>query len=139
MNPYLETNLPGVYAIGDCTGHHMLAHVASCEGTVAAENALGHHRGMNYEAVPNCVYTIPEIAGVGLTERQCKERGVDYVLSRFPFNVNGRALAMGETNGQVRLICERTSDGKGGIILGMHVMGPHASDLIAEGTLAISL
>ena len=139
VNEYLETSVPGVYAVGDCTGGHMLAHVASYEGEVAAENALGHRRAVDYTAVPSCIFTTPEIADVGLTERQCKERGIEYTVSRFPFNVNGRALTLGDTDGQIRLICEKGADGKGGKILGMHIMGPHASDLIAEGALAIKM
>ncbi|MFH1927914.1 MAG: dihydrolipoyl dehydrogenase [Chloroflexota bacterium] len=139
VNEYLETSVPGIYAVGDCTGGHMLAHVASYEGEVAAENALGHRRAVDYTAVPSCIFTTPEIADVGLTEKQCKEREIEYTVSRFPFNVNGRALTMGDTDGQIRLICEKGADGKGGRILGMHIMGPHASDLIAEGALAIKM
>jgi len=139
VNEHLETNVPGIYAIGDCIGGYLLAHVASYEGEVAAENALGHRRAVDYTVVPNCIFTMPEIADVGLTEKQCKEMGIDYVVSRFPFNINGRALAMGEPDGQIRLICEKREDGKGGRVLGMHIMGPHASDLIAEGALAIKL
>jgi dihydrolipoamide dehydrogenase len=82
---------------------------------------------------------MPEIAGVGLTERQAKEAGIDAVCSRFPFNVNGRALGMGSTEGQVRMVCEREGDGRGGKVLGVHIMGPHASDLIAEAALAMRL
>ena len=134
VDEYLETNTPGIYAVGDCIGGYLLAHVASYEGEVAAENALGHRRAVDYTVVPNCIFTMPEIADVGLTEKQCKEMGVDYVVSRFPFNINGRALAMGEPDGQIRLICE-----KRGRVLGMHVMGPHASDLIAEGALAMKM
>jgi len=139
VNEYLETSVPGIYAVGDCTGGCMLAHVASYEGEVAAENALGHRRAADYTAVPSCIFTMPEIADVGLTEKQCKERNLEYTVSRIPFNVNGRALAMGEAEGQIRLICEKRADGKGGRILGMHIMGPHASDLIAEGALAIRM
>jgi len=139
VNEYLETSVPGIYAVGDCTGGQMLAHVASYEGEVAAENALGHRRAADYTAVPSCIFTTPEIADVGLTEKQCKEREIEYTVSRFPFNINSRAVTMGNTDGQIRLICEKRSDGKGGRILGMHIMGPHASDLIAEGTLAIRM
>lgn len=134
-NAYLETNLPGLYAAGDCTGGQMLAHVASHSGLIAAENALGHRKELDMVAVPSCIFTIPEIAGVGLTERQAKEQGVAVTVGRFPFAALGRALAMGESEGQVRLICESGS----GRVMGMHVMGPHASDLIAEGTLAVRL
>jgi len=89
--------------------------------------------------VPNCIFTMPEIAGVGLTEAAAKESSIAIVTSRFPFNINGRAMALGETEGQVRLVCEQRADGRGGRVLGAHIMGPHASDLIAEAALAIKL
>jgi dihydrolipoamide dehydrogenase len=88
---------------------------------------------MDYRAVPNCVFTLPEIAGVGLTEQEVKERNIPYKKTRFPFRASGRALAMGRTTGQVKMICQEGS----GEILGLHIMGPHATDLIAEGALAI--
>ena len=134
VNERLETNVPGIYAIGDVTGVCMLAHVASHQGIVAVHNALGRSEAIDYRAIPNCIFTTPEIAGVGLTERQAREAGLDVVTSRFPFNVNGRALGMGATEGQVRMIAER-----GGRLLGVHIMGPRASDLIAEAALAIRM
>ena len=139
VNDYLETSQPGVYAIGDCIGGHLLAHVASYEGEVAVENALGYRRAVDYTVVPNCIFTLPEIAGVGLTEKQCKEKGLQYVVSRFPFMANSRALAIGQPDGQVRLICEKQGDGKGGRVLGMHILGPYASDLIAQGAIAMKM
>ncbi len=135
VDEHMATNVPGVYAIGDVTGGAMLAHVASRQGEVAAENILGRPVAMDYRAVPNCVFTLPEMAGVGLTEEEAKERGLDYEVARFPFSASGRALTIGETAGLVKLICERGF----GKVLGMHIMGPHASDLIAEGTLAIQM
>jgi len=135
VNEFMETSVPDVYAIGDVLGTYMLAHVASYEGEVAVENALGHQRAADYRAVPYCVFTIPELAGVGLGEREAKERGLDYQVVRFPFSASGRALAMGETEGQVKMVCEKGS----GRVLGLHIMGPRASDLIAEGALAIQL
>jgi len=137
VNEYLETSVPGIYAIGDVTGIYMLAHVASHQGLVAVANALGGHEAMDYAVVPNCVFTMPEIAGIGLTEAQAKAAGMAYVASRFPFSVNGRALGMGAPEGQVRMIAEREADGKGGRVLGVSIMGPHASDLIAEAGLAM--
>jgi len=139
VNEYLETNIPGIYAIGDCIGGYMLAHVASYEAEVAIDNIMGRKRAVDYRVVPNCIFTIPEIAGVGLTEAQAKEAGLAFKVTRFPFSVNGRAVAMGETEGQVRILCEQTSDGKGGRVLGVHIMGPHACELIAEAALAMRL
>jgi len=135
VDEHMATNVPGVYAIGDVTGGIMLAHLASRQGEVAVENILGHPVAMDYRAVPNCVFTLPEIAGVGLTEEAAKAEGLDYQVARFPFSASGRALTIGETTGLVKLICERES----GKVLGMHIMGPQASDLIAEGTLAIQM
>jgi dihydrolipoamide dehydrogenase len=131
----LATNVPGIYAIGDVTGGIMLAHLASRQGEVAVENILSHPVAMDYRAVPNCVFTLPEIAGVGLTEQEAKAEGLDYEVARFPFSASGRALTIGETTGLVKLVCERES----GKVLGVHIMGPQASDLIAEGSLAIQM
>ena len=139
VNEYMEANIPGVYAIGDVLGTYMLAHVASYEGEVAVENALGRRRAADYRAVPYAIFTIPEVAGVGLTEREAKERGIDYMVSRFPFSASGKALAMGEQEGQIRMICEKRGDGLGGKVLGVHIMGARASDLIAEATTAMQL
>jgi len=135
VNEFMETSVPGIYAVGDVLGTYMLAHVASYEGEVAVENALGHRRAADYRAVPYCVFTTPELAGVGLKENEAKEQGLDYQVVRFPFSASGRALAMGETEGQVKMVCEKGS----GRVLGLHIMGPRASDLIAEGALAIQL
>lgn len=135
VNEYLETSVPGIYAIGDCIGGQMLAHVASYEGEVAVENIMGRRRQADYTVVPACVFTMPEIADVGLTEEQAKERGLACTVSVFPFTACAKALALGETEGQVRLVCEAGS----GRVLGLHIMGPHASDLIAEGAVALRL
>ncbi len=133
VDEHMATNVPGVYAIGDVTGGYMLAHVASHEGEVAVEHAMGRESTIDYEVVPNCVFTMPEIAGVGLTEQEAKEKGIVYKKSRFPFSASGRALAMGQTTGLVKMICDQES----GEVLGLHIMGPHATDMIAEGALAI--
>jgi dihydrolipoyl dehydrogenase len=135
VNEYLETNIEGVYAIGDVLGQHMLAHVASYEGEVAGENALGHRRRVDYRAVPTCVFAYPEIAGVGITEKEAKDRNIPHKVSKFPFAACGRAVAIGETTGMVKMI----SDADSGKVLGVHIMGPNAGDLIAEGALAIQL
>jgi len=135
VNEHLETNIDDVYSIGDVLGKNMLAHVASYEGEVAAENALGHSRQADYKAVPTCIFTQPEIAGVGITEREAKDSGIPYRVSKFPFLACGRAVAMDETMGMVKMICNADN----GMVLGVHIMGPHASDLIAEGVLAVQL
>jgi dihydrolipoamide dehydrogenase len=131
----LATNVPGIYAIGDVTGEVLLAHVASRQGEVAAEVIAGYDTRMDYRAVPNVVFSMPEIAGVGLTSQEAKEQGIEVEVGVFPFSASGKALAQGETEGQVRLLCEPGS----GKVLGMHVMGPGASDLVAEGALAVQL
>jgi dihydrolipoamide dehydrogenase len=135
VNEHLETNIDGVYAIGDVLGKSMLAHVASYEGEVAAENALGRPRKVDYRAVPSVVYTYPEVAGVGITEVEANDSGIPYKVSKFPFLACGRAVAMDETTGIVKMICN-AEDGR---VLGVHIMGPHADELIAEGVLAIQL
>lgn len=136
-NEKMETNIPGVYAVGDVLGPSkiMLAHVASAEGLVAAENCLGQERTMDYEAVPSAVFTFPEVAAVGLTETQARKKGIAVRADSFPFRALGKSQAMGEIAGQVKIVSEETS----GKILGVHIVGPHASDLIAEGTLALRL
>ncbi|MTI94907.1 MAG: dihydrolipoyl dehydrogenase [Firmicutes bacterium] len=129
----MATSVPGVWAIGDCVGGAMLAHVASMEGIVAAENAMGHRAEMDYTAVPSCVFTLPEVASVGLSEAEVKEQGLEYKVAKFPFAANGKALAQGDKEGIVKMVA--AADGK---ILGVHIIGPHASDLIAEATVAVA-
>ena len=135
VNDKMETTLPGVYAIGDITGKAMLAHVASAQGLVAAANATGRLETISYEAIPNCIYTIPEVAHVGITEKQAKERGIAYEVGKFPFQALGKAHIEGEPEGFVKLLMERSSEK----ILGLHMIGPSVSNLIAEGVLAIGL
>ena len=135
VNSRMETNLPGVYAIGDVTGQWLLAHFASAQGEVAAENAMGREAQLESRAVPRCVYTLPEVASVGLTEKEAKERGTDYRVGRFPFAANGKAAVLGERNGFVKII----SEAKYGEILGIHIFGPHATDLIGEAVLAMQM
>lgn len=130
----LRTTQPHIYAAGDVIGGWMLAHVASHEGTVAAENALGADREMDYSAVPNAVFTDPEIAGVGMTEADAKAAGHTVAVARFPMSASGRALTMGEEEGLVRLVYDVETLK----VLGVHMMGAHASELIAEGALAVS-
>ena len=135
VDEYMKTNREGVWAIGDVTGLIQLAHVASFQGELAVENILGRRRKADYRAVPACIFTMPEIASVGLTEQQAKDEGIDVQVSRFPFSANGRALTMGETAGLVKMVCEKST----GSILGVHIMGPRATDLIAEAALAIQM
>ena len=132
----MRTVVPNVYAIGDVAlDGPMLAHVASHQGIVAVEDALGHVARMDYTAVPSCIFTLPEAASVGLSEEQAREAGHDVQVGLFALANNGKALAMGETDGFVKIV----SEAKHGAVLGVHIVGPHASDLILEGTMAISL
>ncbi|MCA0375186.1 MAG: dihydrolipoyl dehydrogenase [Gemmatimonadetes bacterium] len=128
-----RTNLPGVYAIGDVTGGKLLAHKAEEEGVVAAEVIAGKPAHMHHRTVPGVVYTWPEIATVGLTEAEVKASGRAYRAAKFPFSANGRARSMGETQGFVKFIVDATTDE----ILGCHMLGPTASELIAEVVLAM--
>ncbi len=129
----MMTFVPGVYAIGDVVPGPMLAHVASYEAEVAIDNILGHYRAADYNAVPDVIFTIPEIASVGLQEAQAKDLGIPIKVTKFPFAALGRAQAIGEPHGLVKMVCDPGS----GVILGMQVMGAHASDVIAECTLAV--
>jgi dihydrolipoamide dehydrogenase len=131
----LETSVPGVYAIGDVVGKTLLAHGASAEALVAAENAVGGDRRMNYRVVPACTFTSPEIAHVGLTEQQAREQGIDVAIGRFDHKASGRAQAMGETEGMVKIVGDSTTDE----VIGVHVMGPEAGELIASAAMAMSL
>ncbi|HDP36621.1 MAG TPA: dihydrolipoyl dehydrogenase [Candidatus Atribacteria bacterium] len=131
----MRTNIPGIYAVGDVVGKIMLAHVASREGIVAVENIFGKEVLMDYKVVPNCVFSIPEVASVGLTEEEARKENSNIKVSKFPFMANGKALGMGETEGMIKIIAEAdTSE-----LLGLHILGAHASDLIAEGALALSM
>lgn len=129
----MQTGVEGVYAIGDVVPGAMLAHVASYEGEVAVDNILGHYRGADYGAIPDIIFTIPEIALVGMIEAEAKEKGIPVKVTKFPFAALGRAQAIGAPDGLVKMVCDPGS----GVILGMQVMGAHASDVIAECTLAV--
>lgn len=135
VNQRMATNVAGVYAAGDVIGGSLLAHLAFAEGRVAAENAMGMQSKLNYKAVPACVYTIPEVASVGLSEDQAKEQGIVVKVGRFDFRNNGRALCHGEREGFVKVITEEST----GVILGARILGPHASELLSEITLAVTL
>jgi dihydrolipoamide dehydrogenase len=134
VNDRMETSVPGVYAIGDCVfGRAQLAHTASAMGEVAAENIMGIPAEYNEKTNPTCVYIEPEAASVGLTEEQCKAQGLEYKVGKFPMSANGKALILNGGEGLVKIIAGKEY----GEILGMHIIGPRATDLIAEGALAI--
>jgi len=135
VDEHLATSVPNVWAVGDAIGGMMLAHKAMVDGRVAAENACGGSRTVDYRSVPNVVFTRPEVASVGLTEAQARQQRADLKVVQFPFSANPRAQILGETDGLVKLVCDAGS----GVVLGLHLMGPHATDLIAEGALAIQL
>ena len=132
VNEKMETNLPGIYAIGDLIHGAGLAHVASMEGEVAAENAMGHETRMDYNVVPNPIYTFPEIAYIGLTEAEAKEKYPEARVDRFPWTANGKAVAIAETDGFTKVII-----GKYDEILGAHIIGPDATNLISEYSVAM--
>jgi len=135
VNERMETNIPGVYAIGDVVGGFMLAHVAMDEGKCAVGNIIGIGGKMDYRAVPRCVYTYPELAGVGLSEAEAKKEYGNIKVGRFPFKASGKALILNETMGMVKVI----ADASHGQILGVHILGPHATELIAEAALGIKM
>ncbi|MEC4676853.1 MAG: dihydrolipoyl dehydrogenase [Nitrospirota bacterium] len=133
VNEKMETNIPGIYAIGDVTGGMMLAHIASKQGIIAAQNAVGMNEVMDYSVVPAAIFTSPEIASVGLREHQAVEKGIKFRTGRFQFRALGKAHAIGEIAGFIKIISEESTDK----ILGVHIIGPHASDLIHEAAVAL--
>lgn len=133
VNEKMETSVPGIFAIGDVTGKFMLAHVASAQGKVAAANALGQSRSINYDVIPAGIFTLPEIGRVGLTEAQARERGLAVAVGRFRYAGLGKAHAVGETVGHFKVIC----DARTNHIVGGHIIGSHAADLIHEAALAM--
>ncbi len=128
-----QSSVSGIYAIGDVVGGAMLAHKAEEEGIACVEKIVTGYGHVNYEAIPAIVYTSPEIASVGATEEQLKEDGIEYNKGTFPFAANGRARAIGHTDGMVKILADKKTDR----ILGAHILGPHAGDLIAEVAVAI--
>ncbi len=132
-NSHFATSIPGIWAIGDVITGPMLAHKAEDEGVAVAERIAGQAGHVNYEAIPSVVYTSPEVASVGRTEEELKAAGVAYTVGKFPFTANGRARAMGETDGFVKLLADKTTDR----LLGAHIVGPDGGTLIAELALAI--
>lgn len=129
----MRTNIPNIYAIGDITGQWQLAHVASHQGIVAARNIAGHRDEIDYSAVPSVIFTFPEVATVGLSPSVAQQQGIPVKITKFPFRAIGKAVAMGEADGFAAIISDETSQQ----ILGAYVIGPHASSLISEITLAV--
>lgn len=133
VDAHYRTNLPTLYAVGDLIHGPMLAHKASAEGVAAVECIAGLPGEVNYDAIPSVIYTSPEVASVGITEEKAKERGVAYRVGTYPFTGVGRARCLGEVDGFVKVIAHSRT----GRILGVHIMGPHASDIISECVLAM--
>lgn len=131
----LNTNIKGVYAIGDVNGRYQLAHVASHEGIVAIENILGENTKLHYDKITSCIYTFPEIAVVGISEIEAKERNLDVQVKKFSLIANGKALADGDNTGFIKMI----SDKEYGEVIGVEIVSSNATDLISEGTLALNL
>ena len=135
VNKQMQTNIPGIYAIGDVVGPPLFAHKASKDGIIAAEVIAGMKSEATYRAIPWSIFTDPEISSVGLTESQAKAEGYDPIVGKFPFTALGRALLAGETEGFVKIIADKESE----LVLGVHVIGPEASDIISEAALAIEM
>ena len=133
MNDRFETSVPGVYAVGDLIPGPMLAHKASAEGRAVAEIISGMESEVNYDTIPSIVYTWPEVASVGITEETAKSRNISYCVGTYPFSGAGRARCMGEQDGFVKIISHARTDR----ILGVHIIGPRASDMIAEAVIAM--
>jgi len=130
---HFATSVPGIFAIGDVIAGPMLAHKAEDEGVALAETLAGQKPHINYNAIPGVIYTWPEVASVGQTEEQLKEAGIEYNAGKFPFTANGRARALGMTDGFVKVLADKKSDR----VLGCHIIGPEAGNLIHEMAIAI--
>jgi dihydrolipoamide dehydrogenase len=136
VDPWMQTNVPNVYAIGDVVPTPWLAHVAMAEGVVAVERMAGAEtRPLNYDQIPGCTYCAPEVASIGLTEAAARERGHDVAVGKFPFSAIGKARIINETAGFVKIVAEKKYDE----VLGVHIVGPKATELIAEAGAALKL
>ncbi|MBI2400698.1 MAG: dihydrolipoyl dehydrogenase, partial [Deltaproteobacteria bacterium] len=133
VDDHMETSVKGIYAIGDVTGKMLLAHVASVQGIVAANNAMGKDAKMDYSVIPAGIFTDPEIASVGLREKEAEEKGIEVAVGRFPYAASGKAMGMGETEGFVQIVSDPATDK----VLGCSIVGAHATDLIGEVALAM--
>lgn len=127
-----KTNRAGIYAIGDVIGSMMLAHVASEEGIAAVEHMAGKDRTVAYASVPQCIFTLPEAASVGMSEEEARERGLEYKVGKYLMAANSKAMTMGKTDGMVKILADQEER-----VIGVHIIGPHASDLILEGTIMV--
>jgi dihydrolipoamide dehydrogenase len=132
-NDRMETGVEGIYAIGDCVNSYMLAHVASREGEVAVENIMGNPAAMDYRTTPGCVYTSPELASVGLTEREAEKKGYKIRVGRFPLATNGKSMITGDNGGMVKVVADEETKK----ILGVHMAGGPATEMISEAALAL--
>jgi dihydrolipoamide dehydrogenase len=136
VNEYMETEEPGIYAIGDCIGGIMLAHLASAEGLCAVENIMhGNVRKMDYSVIPAGIFTLPEIGSVGLREHEANDKGIKVKIGRFAMRGLGKAQAMNELAGMVKVIADAETDK----ILGVHIMGAHSTDFIHEAAVAMAM
>lgn len=133
-NRFGQTNVSNIYAIGDVTGGVMLAHTASHQGIIAVEHMMGLDSGHGMETIPGCVFAFPEIAFAGVTEDEARKSGIQYQTGKFMFGANGKALTLGEGEGFIKVISDENDQ-----LIGVHILGPHASDLIQEGVLAIGM
>jgi len=135
VNDKMETGVPGLYAIGDVVDKTWLAHGAAAEGLVAAENAAGGNKRIDYRVVPACNFTMPELAGVGMTEKKAREAGIDVKVGRFNYVASGRAQTLGEPDGMVKVV----GDAKTDEVVGVHILGAQAGELIATGAVAMAM
>jgi dihydrolipoamide dehydrogenase len=136
VDEYMRTNVPHIYAIGDVVKTPQFAHVASAEGVLAVDHIAGKPaEPIDYDKVPSCTYSQPEVASAGLTEREARERGYDLKVGKFPFSAIGKAMIVGGTGGFVKIV----SDARYDEVLGVHIVGPKATELIAEASLGLKL
>jgi dihydrolipoamide dehydrogenase len=135
VNEQLETSVDGIYAIGDATGGWMLSHASSSMAITAAENAMGNGRNFPFHLIPRGIWTIPEVGAVGLSEEEAEQQGLDVKVGDFPYSINGLAMSRNEMDGAVKII----SDARYGEILGVHIVGAHATELVGEAVLAMQL
>lgn len=135
VDQQFQTSVKGVYAIGDVNGKMMLAHVASHQGIIAVEHILGHNNVMNFNQIPSAIYAFPEIAQIGLTEKEAKDQNIDFVTSKFPIQANGKSMASNERDGFIKIIASKPYNE----IIGVHILAENASDLISEALMTMTL